>query len=77
MKCDECKHWAKLDVSTLELERCRIHSPSINSVDPFGLALWPKTRNTDWCGDFWAIDEPYLEYIVGGERRSAICDNEN
>jgi hypothetical protein len=74
MKCDECKYWAKLDVSSLELGRCRINSPSINSVDPFGLALWPKTRNTDWCGDFWAIvDEPPLEVYIG-ERRSATCD---
>jgi len=75
MKCDECKYWAKLDVSSLELGRCRINSPSISSVDPFGLALWPKTKNTDWCGDFWGKDELPLDFRGGPERRSAICDN--
>jgi hypothetical protein len=74
MRCDKCKHWDKLDASTLELGRCRINSPSLNGIDPFGLALWPKTKHTDWCGDFWEDDGELIETLYGGERRSATLD---
>jgi hypothetical protein len=74
MKCDECKYWEQLDTTTLEVGKCRINAPSINRAYPFDLALWPKTKHTDWCGDFWAKDESPLEFLQGGERRSATCD---
>jgi hypothetical protein len=77
VKCNECKYWEPLDIVhiTVQLGICRIDSPKIRPEDPFGLAIWPKTKNTDWCGDFWAKDDDTLEFLQGGERRSAVCDN--
>ena len=77
MRCDKCKYWDKLDASTLELGRCRISAPSLYSIDPFGLAIWPKTKNTDWCGDFWEDDGEYVKTLYGGERRSAVLDQQD
>lgn len=52
--CETCRYWdtsassAHAEPDTTAL--CRRHAPGFD--DRTGLAVWPFTETTDWCGDW-------------------------
>lgn len=51
-RCEQCIFWdnsARADVD-YETGQCRRTPPGFD--DRTGLAVWPFTEDTDWCGEF-------------------------
>ena len=44
--CGACRYWRN--------GRCRRHAPQASSS--LGVAIWPLTELTDWCGEWVARD---------------------
>ncbi|PZU95515.1 MAG: hypothetical protein DI527_00470 [Chelatococcus sp.] len=64
--CCTCQWWdnsASSAVSAAETGQCRRLPPGFD--DRTGLAVWPFTEETDWCGEF-ALDEARDEEEAGG-----------
>jgi hypothetical protein len=51
--CENCEFWEALIDNEMEQGFCRRHSPRHMSPRN-GLARWPITDSTDWCGEFEA-----------------------
>ena len=52
MKCEHCRFW-KQDKRSSKMGWCRRYAPRPNGVRH----EWPRTENTDWCGDFEPLAE--------------------
>lgn len=50
--CSNCRYWDNSSSSSLtdaETGKCRRSSPGFDSRT--GIAVWPFTEETDWCGE--------------------------
>ncbi len=53
--CEVCRHWNRLEPG---LGECRRNSPSIvtiiqtEDVSITNKAIWPRTFDNEWCGEF-------------------------
>ncbi len=55
--CSSCRYWKRL-VHDCEDGQCRRHAPVVSKSDFGGdITRWPKSFDTDSCGDFVAIKE--------------------
>lgn len=53
-RCEDCRFWdASSQAAAAEPDTtgaCRRAPPHVD--DRTGLAMWPYTEDTDWCGEF-------------------------
>ena len=59
-RCDGCIFWAYFGEGETDIGHCHRHAPIPEPEDTIGDAstFWPRTRASDWCGEFSAAPEP-------------------
>jgi hypothetical protein len=58
MKCQECLYWQQQCEHPRDEGACRRHAPTPIHIDGGGSEgvlirfVWPRTKDSDWCGEF-------------------------
>jgi hypothetical protein len=48
--CKDCIYWEKISDSSEDTGICSRYPPKPSETG--NLALWPKTKSFDWCGEY-------------------------
>ena len=57
ISCGDCKFFASVSPAAPYEGECRKNAPTL--IDELGMAVFPRTEDGDWCGDFLRLPELY------------------
>ncbi|OIQ52027.1 hypothetical protein BerOc1_00498 [Pseudodesulfovibrio hydrargyri] len=50
--CENCRYYLAVQTNYKEDGTCRFAPPTISLISEQAMGIWPKVKNTDWCGQF-------------------------
>lgn len=57
ISCADCKFFSSVSPAAPYEGECRKNAPTL--IDELGMAVFPRTEDGDWCGDFLRLPELY------------------